>query len=175
MLLQVEKMSTKKLTILSILTAVSLVLGYIESLFILPFPVPGIKLGLANVAILLAIYILGRKQALLLLLAKVLLSAVLFAGLAGTLYSLIGGLLSWFTMSMLYKHKGFSPAGVSVAGAAAHNLGQILIAMLLTGSTVIFSYFPVLLFAGTIFGLITGIIAYMVIYAMNKNNKISVL
>jgi len=166
-----EKNSIKRITTLAILTAVALVLGYVESLFPLNFGVPGIKLGLANTAVLLAIILMGRKEGLLLLLAKVLLSAVLFAGFAGTVYGLAGGLLSWTVMAALKDIKAFSSVGISVAGAAAHNLGQILVAMLLTGSTAIIGYFPILLISGTIAGVLTGLIAQALIRALKMSGK----
>lgn len=161
-----------KITTLAILTAVALVLGYVESLFPLQFGFPGIKLGLANTAVLLAIFLLGKKEGFLLLLAKVLLSAVLFAGFAGTVYGLTGGLLSWGVMALLKDIRFFSPVGVSVAGAAAHNTGQILAAMLMTGSTAIIGYFPVLLLSGTVAGFLTGTISYVLIKALEKNKTV---
>lgn len=158
-------MKTKRLTQLGLLTATALLLGYLE--YLLPvFPtMPGVRLGLGNVAVLYALYALGRGDAFLLALLKVLLCGLLFTGAVATLYALSGGLCGFFTMCAAKRLRGVSVTGVSVAGAVFHNLGQAVLACFLLGYNAVLSYLPVLLLAAILTGLLTGVIAKGVLRA----------
>lgn len=141
---------TKKIALGGILTALAMIFSYIESLM----PVPGVKLGIANIAIISVLYLLGSGQALLVNLLRITLTAVLFGNFNSFLFSMAGGMLSLLVMVILKKSGHFSIVGVSVAGGVFHNVGQITAAVLLMDTTAIYYYLPVLL----IFGIVTGII-----------------
>ena len=120
-------MKTKSIARFSLLCAMALVLGYFERFIPVAPGIPGVKLGLANTVLLYAVYLMGAKSAMLLMLAKVVLSGFLFAGLSGMLYSLAGGLLSLCVMLLLSRLKDVGIIGVSVGGAVSHNIGQIAV------------------------------------------------
>ena len=120
----------------------------------IPLPVPGVKLGIANIAIISVLYLLGSGQALLVNLLRITLTAVLFGNFNSFLFSMAGGMLSLLVMVLLKKSGHFSIVGVSVAGGVFHNVGQITAAVFLMETTAIYYYLPVLL----IFGIVTGII-----------------
>lgn len=149
-------MKTRKLTALSMLTVLALILSYVESL--LPSPgIPGVKLGLANIAVIFALYRLGWREALGVSLVRVGMAAVLFGSLGALLYSAAGAALSLTVMAILRGTDRFSETGVSVAGGVAHNIGQILAAMLLLGTARVGYYLPVLVVSGVAGGIFTGL------------------
>ncbi len=153
---------TKKLALSAILAALAMILSYVEAMVPMPVPIPGIKLGLANLVILLAIYRLGFKYALAINCIRIFVTGLLFTGVFGILYSLAGGLLSLLVMYLLYRTEIFSMVGVSMAGGVAHNLGQLLTACLIMSNIRLMSYFAVLLFAGMGSGILMGIVAWLV-------------
>lgn len=153
---------TKKLALSAILAALAMILSYVEAMVPMPVPIPGIKLGLANLVILLAIYRLGFKYALAINCIRIFVTGLLFTGVFGILYSLAGGLLSLLVMYLLYRTGIFSMVGVSMAGGVAHNLGQLLTACLIMSNIRLMSYFAVLLFAGMGSGILMGIAAWLV-------------
>lgn len=153
---------TKKLALSAILAALAMILSYVEAMVPMPVPIPGIKLGLANLVILLAIYRLGFKYALAINCIRIFVTGLLFTGVFGILYSLAGGLLSLLVMYLLYRTEIFSMVGVSMAGGVAHNLGQLLTACLIMSNIRLMSYFAVLLFAGIGSGILMGIAAWLV-------------
>ena len=153
---------TKKLALSAILAALAMILSYVEAMVPMPVPIPGIKLGLANLVILLAIYRLGFKYALAINCIRIFVTGLLFTGAFGILYSLAGGLLSLLVMYLLYRTEIFSMVGVSMAGGVAHNLGQLLTACLIMSNIRLMSYFAVLLFAGMGSGILMGIAAWLV-------------
>ncbi len=151
-------MKNKSIATVSIVTAVALVLGYIESLIPSPIPIPGVKLGFSNIAILFTLYKLGKKEALLVLILKVLVSCLLFSGFQAFWYSLFGGLFSLFAMISLKRTNRLSIVGVSLSGGTMHNVGQLLAAGIILKTTSVIYYLPVLLVSGAITGIITGLI-----------------
>lgn len=153
---------TRLLAISAMFAALALIFSYVEFLIPLPVPIPGIKLGLANLVILIAIYRMDFRYAFTINLARILIAGLLFSGVFGMLYSLAGGILSILVMYGLHKTGLFSMVGVSMAGGVCHNLGQLMTACLLLQNTAILSYFSVLLFSGLISGILIGILAYMI-------------
>ena len=154
---------TKKLLYLALLTAISLVLFIVENQIPAPVPVPGVKLGLGNVIVVTVLFLYGPREALGVLTAKVLLSALLTGNLGALAYSAAGGLLSWAGMSLLRPLLGKQQLWVaSVLGAMLHNLGQLAAAVLIAATPGLWSYLPVLLLSGMITGLFTGIAAQAV-------------
>lgn len=148
---------TKKLTLCALLTALALGLSYAERFLPLQvlIPLPGVKLGLANVVTLVALGVLGKRYAFGVLISRCLLGAV-FGGLTGLAFSLLGGVLALTVMCLGAKWERLSLYGISVLGAAAHNIGQILAAMVLMGSLYVAAYLPWLLLISIVTGLLTG-------------------
>ncbi len=161
-------MQAKIITRCAMLTAVMLVLGYIESIFVLVPGVPGIKLGLSNTVLLFALYTVGAKWTWLLMLLKVMLSALLFGQVQSMLYALGGGVLSVLIMMFLYRAPHVSVVGVSIAGGVLHIIGQLLVSRLLLGSFVAFSFAPWLLLAAVVSGALTGVAALNTLGAFHK-------
>ena len=155
-------MKTKKITVLALLTTAAMILSYLESL--LPsIAVPGVKMGLANIAVILALYRLGWKEALSISLVRVFMVSMLFGSMGALLYSLAGAALSLRVMALLKHTDRFSETGVSVAGGVAHNAGQILVAIALLGNVRLVYYYPVLMLSGVAGGVLTGLTAAMLI------------
>ena len=139
-----------------------MILSYVESL--LPsVGVPGVKLGLANIAVIFALSRLGGKSALAVSLVRVFMVTMLFGSMSALLYSLAGAALSLGVMAFLRRTDRFSTVGVSVAGGVAHNAGQILMAMLLLGTARLAYYYPILVISGTAGGIFTGLTAALLI------------
>lgn len=155
-------MKTKKLTTLALLTAGAMILSYVEAL--LPsVGIPGVKMGLANIAVIFALYRLGWKEALGISLVRVFMVSMLFGSMAALLYSLAGAALSLTVMALLKRLDRFSGTGVSVAGGVAHNAGQIIVAIALLGNVKLVYYYPILVLSGVAGGILTGLTAAMLI------------
>ena len=152
--------NTRRLAFGAMFTALALIFSYVEFLVPLPVPVPGIKLGLANLVIIIAIYRMSFKYAFTINCVRIVASGLLFSGVFGMLYSFAGGILSLVVMYVLYRTGRFSMVGISMAGGVMHNLGQLLTACLIVSSVSLMSYFAVLLFSGLISGILIGIVAY---------------
>ena len=151
-------MKASKIAQYGLLTALALVLSYLESL-IPPLWVPGVKLGLPNLAVVFALYRLGWKDACAISLVRVVLVTLLFGNGAALAYSIAGAALSLSLMGLLKKTRKFSTVGISVAGGVAHNAGQILVAMALLETSRLAWYLPVLWVSGTIAGVLIGIVS----------------
>ena len=149
----------KRLAFLAILLALALILSYVEVLIPFSFGIPGIKLGLPNALILLALYLLGGRDAFFLSITRIVLSALLFGSFFSFLYSLAGGMLSLLVMTFLKKTDRFHLITVSICGGVTHNLGQLIIAAIVISNLKIFYYLPVLLLAGFLTGGLIGIIS----------------
>ena len=147
-----------KLTLCALLIALALALSYTERFIPLQMvvPLPGVKLGLANIVTLIALYLMGPKYAFAVLIPRCILGAVFGGGITGLMFSLAGGLLAMLTMIFARKVSAFSVYGVSILGAAAHNIGQILAAMVLMNSLYIGAYLPYLLIVALFTGFATG-------------------
>ena len=152
------KLTTKQLTLCALLTAMALALSYLENLFplSLAIPIPGVKLGLANIVTVFALYAMGPGQALLILLARCFLGALFAGNMNALVFSLLGALSAMGAMVLLSRLRGLSIYGVSAGGAAAHNCGQIAAAMLTLGSSAPLYYLPVLLGVSLFTGGLTG-------------------
>ena len=142
-----------------IFTALALIFSYVETLIPISFGIPGVKLGLANLIIVIVLYKTALKDACMLSVVRVLLAGFLFGNYFSIVYSLAGALLSLFVMAALKKAGGFSVIGVSIAGGVSHNIGQLIVAMLVVETFQVAYYVPVLLTAGLITGCVIGILA----------------
>ncbi len=146
----------KKTAVLGMLTCAALMLSWVESLIGLTPPVPGIRIGLANLIVVFALYRMGWQNALLIGLARVLLASVLFGSPYSLLYSLSGALVSFAAMMLAKKHTGLSIVGVSVCGGVFHNIGQLAAAVAVVRTGWLISWLPWLLAAGCVTGLVIG-------------------
>ena len=154
---------TYKITYCALMAALALIFSYIEVLIPFNFGIPGIKLGIANLVVIVTLYNLGARYAFLINMIRVFVAGLLFTGLFGCLYSLAGALLSFLVMILIKRTGIFSITGVSICGGVFHNLGQILVAAFLISSLKIFAYFPVLIISGVISGTVIGILSYLIL------------
>lgn len=155
-------MRTKKVAYLGLLIALAFVFSYIEFLIPVNIGVPGAKLGLANLVIIVALYTLGERNAFFLSVVRIVLVGFTFANVASMIYSLVGGILSYVVMVLAKKTKMLSMTGVSVLGGVFHNVGQIIVAILVLETASLIYYLPVLLIAGITSGIVIGILGAMV-------------
>lgn len=166
------KISTRQAAMCAMLTALALGLSTLENLFpvTLFIPLPGVKLGLANIVTVFALYQLGAAPALCILVARCLLGSLFAGNASALLFSLLGGVLAMLVMMALTRLRGLSVYGVSIGGAAAHNCGQIAAACLTLGSMAPLYYLPILLGASLITGAVTGVAAACLFRALVHTN-----
>lgn len=149
---------TKRMALSAVLISIMMVLGYLESL--LPVsPVPGIKLGLANSVLIVSLYWLGTPVSFQIMLIKNVLLGLLLGNPMLIPYSVAGGMVSLTVMSVLYKRRGVSPIGVGIAGGVTHNIGQVLLAMIILSTPSLVFYLGLLMPAGAAMGFITGTVS----------------
>ena len=146
-----SKQLWRKPAFMGVFLALAMICSYIEMLIPFDFGIPGVKLGLTNIVVVLMLYSIGTKEAFCV--------SVIRIFLIGILYSLGGGILSFLVMALLKKGNHLGCISVSVAGGIAHNIGQILIAALVVSSHYVLYYFPVLLIAGLLTGFLIGLLA----------------
>lgn len=156
-----KKFSTRSIVLGALLAACALLVSFIESLFPLPLPLPGAKLGLSNITVLLALLLLDGRTAFFVLAVKVLLGALLFGTPISLLYAAVGGSLSFAAMAALNARRGVSPIGQSIAGAALHNLGQVLVAAALTATPRLLLYYTPLALLALLTGSLSGFLAQL--------------
>ena len=163
--------SNHSIAIAGLLAAVALIFSYVEILFPVFIAVPGVKLGIANIVIIIALYYLDGRYALAINVVRVFIAGLLFSGVFGILYSLAGALLSLGTMVLLKRTERFSVTGVSIAGGVTHNLGQILVAAVVVGNIKVFVYFPVLIISGVISGAVIGVLAQLILLRLRNTSR----
>lgn len=154
-------METRKVAHMGLMIALALVLSYVEAQIPTFVAIPGIKVGLANIVVVFALYNFGAKEALMVSFFRVLLAALMFGSLMSLAYSAAGAFLSLLGMILLKRF--FGTVAVSVVGGVLHNLGQILMACLVLETNVVIYYLPFLLLSGTIAGVVVGLVAAMVL------------
>jgi len=159
---------TKRLTTLSALVAVAMILSYLESLLPPLVAVPGVKVGFSNIATVVTLYILGAPSAIAVSVVRVLLSSLLFGNAASLIYSLSGAALALAFMLLLKRLSVFSEVGVSIAGGVAHNAGQIIAACLLMENAGIAAYLPPLVVSGTLAGIAVGAVSALLVKRLSK-------
>ena len=148
-----------KVAVFGVFTSLALILSYVELLIPINFGLPGMKLGLANLLVVILLYKGCPRDALLLSVIRILLSGLIFGNMFSIFYSLGGGLLSLAVMVFLKKTGQFTVAGISIGGGASHNVGQLLVAMFVVQTYQVGYYLPVLLIAGVITGAVIGILS----------------
>ena len=152
-------MKARRLTQMAMLTAIALTIFMIEAQIPPIVPIPGIKLGLANIVTVFALYALGSGQAFMILLARCFLGAVFAGNMNALIFSVMGGVTAMLVMILLKKWQKLSVYGVSIGGAAAHNCGQVAAAVLTLGNSGPLYYLPILLGVSLFTGALTGLIA----------------
>lgn len=165
------KQKTKQIADFGLLVALALVLSYLESLIPAFFAVPGMKLGLTNVVVLIALYRMGPKQAITINFVRILLVSMTFGNAFSLFYAMGGGMLSGLVMILLKKSGRFGMTAVSVAGGVFHNVGQILVAMAVLETWRILSYLLVLWVSGIAAGVAVGIISRETLKRLPAVNK----
>lgn len=156
---------SRKVAFYGILSALAILMGYVEYIIPSPVPIPGIKLGLANVIVVIAMYFVGNKAAMSVSAIRVVVSSLLFGGFSGFLYSISGATASFIVMAFVKKIRCSGMLGVSILGGVFHNLAQIAVAALILQTVGLVYYIPVLLISGVITGIIIGMIAkYCLMY-----------
>ena len=156
-------MKTKKIAVMAIAVALCMVLSFVESQIPAFVAIPGVKLGLANLAVVFVLYKLGWREAVLISLIRVLLISIMFGNTASLLYSLAGAVLSLAGMIVLRRFECMSTVAVSVSGGVLHNVGQIAMACILLETNVIKYYLPFLILSGTLAGIAIGVISAVLI------------
>ena len=151
-------MKVKKISTYGLILALTLIFSYIEYLIPIPIGIPGIKLGLANSVIVILLYRQDMREAAMVSLMRVVLMGILFGNFSMMIYSMAGAIASLISMWGIKKLKCFSMVGVSIVGGVFHNIGQLLIAMLVLETTMLGYYFPILLISGCVTGAVIGMI-----------------
>jgi len=155
-------MKTNKIAFLGLLVALAFVLSYVEMLLPISIGIPGAKIGLANLVVMVALYTIGPKNAFILSIVRVVLVGFTFGNMAMMIYSMAGAMLSFVAMIIGKKTKLFSITGVSVLGGVFHNVGQIIVAIIALDTASLVYYFPFLVVIGTISGIVIGIVSGMI-------------
>ena len=162
---------SRKIAYGAMLVALAMIFSYVESLIPISIGIPGIKLGIANLVTVMGIYFLKSADVFIVVVMRIVLVGFMFGNGVSIIYSLAGGILSFAVMLLIKKTDKFSVISVSVVGGITHNIGQITIAAILLKSTAVIYYLPVLMIAGTITGLLIGIVAEKVFLAVGISGK----
>jgi heptaprenyl diphosphate synthase len=162
-------MKASKLSLLALSVSLAMILSFVESQIPAMVAIPGVKVGLANIVVVFALYKLGWKYAAVISLTRVFLVGLLFGNGISILYSFAGAIVSFAVMLLLKKAKVFSTMAVSVAGGVLHNLGQIAMACVIMGTDVLRYYAPFLVLSGTLAGIAIGVLAAIMIRRIEVN------
>lgn len=160
----------KNIALFGMMVALAFTFSYLESLIPFNFGIPGVKLGLANLVVVVALYTMKPGEAFFIAVVRIFLAGLTFGNVYSLAYSLCGGILSFAVMALLRKTK-LSIIGVSMMGGICHNIGQIIVAAIVMETARIAYYLPVLLAAGLITGLILGIVSKLITERVDKIKK----
>ena len=152
-------MNTKRVALYGIMIALAMILSYVEAQIPAFFAIPGMKLGLTNIVVVVALYVMDSKSAMFINIVRIILVSLLFGTAMSFAFSIAGGMLSTIVMILLKKADKFGTVGVSAAGGITHNIAQILVAILLLGTKAIAWYLAILWISGVASGILIGIIA----------------
>ena len=155
----------------AMLVALAMIFSYVESLIPINLGVPGIKLGVANLVTVTGMYFLEFPEVFLVVVMRILLTGFLFGNGMSIVYSLAGGILSFLVMALMKRLKGFSVAGVSIAGGVSHNIGQIIVASVVVENLKLIYYLPALLIAGTVTGFVMGMISKKLLPIVKRESE----
>lgn len=162
----------RRMVFVALLSSGALVLSFVDSMILLPVPVPGVRLGLSNAFVLLALYLYGPFSGAFVVLVKVLLSCLLFQGFGALPYALAGGILSFSLMALVYRFSQLTPMGVSVLGGASHVLAQVAVGALVTKTPLLFIYATPLMWIGSLTGFLLGVLIHLALPRIRKAVKI---
>lgn len=162
---------TLQLTTLAFITAFAMILSFVESRIPTFVAIPGVKVGLANIAVIFTLYKMGVKEAIAISMVRVLLISMLFGSPVSLIYSVCGATLSLLTMILLKKFTPLNEVTISVTGGVMHNVGQIAAASFMLSTNVVIYYLPFLLVSGTIAGIVVGIASAMLIKRVKFNYR----
>ncbi len=170
-LINMNMSKTKKMVMLAVFSSQAIVLSIIENWIPMPSTFPGVKLGLANIMVIVTIVFFGFKDALILVAIRTVISSLLMGGVTVFLFSISGGILSTVVMSFLYhKYENlFSIIGISIAGAVMHNIGQLLMASFMMKDLSVMNYLPILMISAVVTGCFVGLCSNYLINALNKS------
>jgi len=166
-------MKSKKIATYGLLVALAFILSYIESLFPLAVAIPGIKMGLANLVVITALYSMGVRDAFVLSIIRIILVGFTFGSPSTMIFSIAGGLLSWLLITIFMKSKFFSFVGVSIIGGISHNIGQIIMAIFVVENLNLVYYLPFLLISGILTGAVIGILGAMIVKRLKKFDNLN--
>jgi heptaprenyl diphosphate synthase len=155
--------NTRRLTALALTVSFALILSFIESRIPAFVAIPGVKVGLANIAVIFALYKFGIAEAAVISVVRVILVSALFGSPVSFIYSFVGAVLSLLVMFLLKKFTPLAEITVSVAGGVMHNIGQICAASIMLGTNVVIYYLPFLLLSGVIAGIAVGVASGLLI------------
>jgi heptaprenyl diphosphate synthase len=159
---------TRRMVTISVLISVAMILSYVESLIPAFVSIPGVKIGLSNIATVFALYALGWPHAICVSVVRVVLSAILFGNIQSLFFSLMGAALALLSMILLKKTDKLTSVGISVVGGVCHNIGQVIAACIVLENAVIAYYIIPLLVSGTIAGVVIGIVAGNLVERVKK-------
>lgn len=162
--------NNKEIALIALFTAFAVILSYIET-FIPPIGIPGVKLGLANFCIILVLYLMGAKQALIVNIIRIIILGMFYGNLFSICFSIAGALVSFVSMYIAKRTQKISIITVAILGGIFHNIGQIVVASLIVKTYGVVSYIPILIIAGILTGMIIGILSN-VVYRRIKNDFI---
>ncbi len=162
---------SRKVSYCAMMIALAMIFSYVEALIPINFGIPGIKLGVANLVVVVGLYLLKPQEVLLISIIRILMVSYMFGTGMSFLYSLSGGIFSFFVMIFVKKWKSCSILGVSIAGGVFHNIGQLLIASWVVQNLKLFYYFPVLLMAGSVTGALIGILSGKILGVVEKEGR----
>lgn len=153
----------RRVALYGMLIALAFIFSYVESMFPMPVPVPGVKVGLANLVNVVGLYTVGVAGTAAVSLVRIVLVGFTFSNVFSMIYSLAGGILSLLVMILAKKTGAFSKVGVSILGGIFHNIGQLTVAAFVTKTAGVFTYFPILLVAGVVTGAVIGLLGGMIV------------
>jgi heptaprenyl diphosphate synthase component I len=152
----------RQITTMGMLVALAMVLGFVETLVPINLGIPGMKLGLANIVVVIALFLFDIKTAVVVSILRIILIAMTFGNMSMMFYSIAGASLSLLSMIAISKIKSFSLISVSIVGGIMHNVGQIICAAFVVRTNGVFTYLPVLMIAGLVSGALIGIVAGLI-------------
>ena len=158
----------RQITTMGMLVALAMVLGFVETLIPINFGVPGMKLGLANIVVVIALFLFDIKTAVVVSILRIILIAMTFGNMSMMFYSIAGASLSLLSMIAISKIKSFSLISVSIVGGIMHNVGQIICAAFVVRTNGVFTYLPVLIIAGLVSGALIGIVAGLILVRLTN-------
>lgn len=164
-------MNAGKVATYGMLIALAMVLSFLESMLPAFVAVPGVKLGLTNLVVMVALYRMHPSDALIINIIRIILVGLTFGNAFSIAYSIAGGVLSFLVMYILYRSDRFSAMGVGAAGGVAHNIGQIIVAMIVMRTTGVAYYLLVLIISGLIAGVVIGMVSGMVVKRLPQPEK----